>query len=260
MKLDIDKDIGVHLPTPKDKTTCLISIFSALLILGLIGFSLYQKNYWGFTDEIKAQQLAAVEASRGKETAIANLQQLQIKFNDLKKELIALSRESTIQQATNKELNRKLLRLEDELTATKKKQLLYKEILAADDLGKGLQIRHFSLQKMSGSAEHLYHYTLVLSQAKSGKKIRKGQFIIRIQGVEKGTKKTYNHRELTVDGIEAEKNFSLKHYQSLEGDIVLPKGYEPSKITIWIIPSDKKLKTQRKSYQWAPLTKSNAVF
>ncbi len=254
MKLDIDKDIGMQLPTPKGRTKCIITIFSVLLMMGLIGFFLYQQNYWNFANELQNQR---IETKREKETTRASLQQLQMKFNDLKKELIVLSRESSIRQATNKELIRKLLRVEDELTATQNKQLLYKDILAADDQSKGLQIRHFSMQKMGAAADRLYHYTLVLSQAKSRKKILKGRFIIRVQGVEKGKRKTYSHLELAAGGIEAEQNFSLKYYQSLDGDMVLPKGYVPSKASIWIIPSDKELKTQKKSYQWDQLTEQH---
>ncbi len=245
MKLDIDKNIGMNLPAPSNKSRCLITLLSMLLVLGLTAFGLYQKNYWLLKSDMQQQRI---------ESDSVELKVLQEQFNGLKKELIALSRENSIQQSTNKALNRKMLEVEDELTAARKNQLLYHDILSADELNKGLHIRHFDLrEKGSEASAKRYHYTLILSQVRGGKKIIKGQYVIRITGTENGKKKSYSHRELAADGIEAEKNFSLKYYQSLEGDLIIPESFNAEKVTLWIIPKNKKYSTKRKAYQWKPL-------
>ncbi len=245
MKLDINKDINLQLHAPGDKPKCLIMLTSIVLIAGLVIFLAYRNGYWLFNHDIENSQL---------NTRNAKLGQLHQGFDQLKKELIALSQENAVQQATNKALNRKLLMIEDELTATRKKQLLYADILSSDDLNKGLHIRHFDMRKKANNqGKRRYHYTVILSQAKGGKKIIKGQYVIRITGTEKGKTLSYTHRDLAADGIEAERKFSLKYYQSLEGDIVLPDDFKPNKVTLWIIPKNRQLKTQRKAYQWEPL-------
>ncbi|MEE9351768.1 MAG: DUF6776 family protein [Thiotrichaceae bacterium] len=245
MKLDIDKNIGMSLPAPSDKSRCLITLLSALLIVGLVGLGLYKKNYWVFKHEVKEEKI---------KVGSVELAELQEKFNTLKKELIALSRENSIQQSTNKALNRKMLEVENELTATRKNQLLYDDILSADDLNKGLHVRHFDMRVKEGLDEgRRYHYTVILSQVRGEKKILKGQYVIRVTGQEAGKTKSYSHRELAADGVEAERKFSLKYYQSLEGDIVLPEAFIPEKVTLWIIPKNKKYSTKRKAYQWEPL-------
>ncbi len=245
MKLDINKDIGIQLPAPNEKSRYLMTLLSALLIAGLVIFGLYKNNYWMFTDDIQGRKIAG---------SSLELTELQEKFNDLKRELIALSRENSIQQATNKALNREMLEVEEELTAARKNQLLYDDILSADNLSKGLHIRHFDMrEKDSNETDDRYHYTVILSQVRGEKKILKGQYVIRITGKEEGKNRSYSHRELAADGVEAERKFSLKYYQSLEGDIILPEGFSPDKVTLWIIPKDKKYSTIRKAYQWKPL-------
>jgi len=245
MKLDIDKDIGMSLSAPSEKSRCLITLLSVLVVIALLAFGLYQKDYWFLKKDIQHQQIAGNSIE---------LKVLEERFNGLKKQLIAMSRENSIQQATNKALNRKMLEVEEELTATRKNQLLYDDILSADDLHKGLHIRHFDLrEKESDEQNKRYHYTVILSQVRGGKKILKGQYVIRITGTEEGKKKSYSHRELAANGVEAERNFSLKYYQSLEGDIAIPQGFVPEKVTLWIIPKNKKYSTKRKAYQWEPL-------
>ncbi len=244
MKLDINKDIGMQLPAPGEKSRCLMTLLSTLLIAGLVVFGLYKNDYWIFTDDIQGRKLSA---------GSIELAELQEKFNGLKKELIALSRENSIQQATNKALNREMLEVEEELTTARKNQLLYDDILSADNLNKGLHVRHFDIRKRESGIGRRYHYTVILSQVRGEKKILKGQYVIRITGKEAGKNKSYSHRELAADGVEAERKFSLKYYQSLEGDIVLPEGFSPDKVTLWIIPKDKKYSTKRKAYQWEPL-------
>lgn len=256
MKFDIDKEIGMHLPAPSNKMTCIFSSLLLLLMTGLIILGLYQKDYWAFGNDLRNAKTKESQNYTEKQQANTELIHLQQQFNDLKKDLIAMSRENSVQQATNKALNRKLLKVEDELTVTKKKQLLFSSILAADDLTKGLHLRHFGLRKKeSRPNERRYHYTLVLSQAKSGKKIIRGQYVIRIEGKDKGKGKkiSFTHSDLVADGIEAEQKFSLKYYQSLEGDLILPQDFNPEKVSLWIIPKNKKLETQRKIYQWEPL-------
>ncbi len=245
MKLDIDKDIGLHLPTPGGRSKCLIGLLSVVLVAALIAFLTYKNGFWMFSKDLKGRQL---------ETKTTELTQYHQEFEKLKKDLIALSQENAIQKATNKALNKKLLLVEDQLTESRKKQLLYDDILSSDDENKGLNIRHFDMRKrVNNKGEDRYHYTAVLSQAKGGKKIIQGQYVIRITGRQNGKEVSYTHRDLAADGIEAERKFSLKYYQSLEGDIVIPKDFHPNKVTLWIIPKNRTLKTQRKSYQWKPL-------
>lgn len=258
MKLDIDKDIGMHLPTPGRKSRCFSILLVLLSLFGLTGLGLHQNNYLVF-DHKDAAPLVQPELQDNhhqeqlkKENQ--ELKKLQTEFNELKKQLVVMNRENAIQQATNKELNKKLLNVEDELSEAKKKQLLYEDILAPDNLKQGLHVRHFGLSKKETHAnERRYRYMLVLSQARGGKKIIQGQYIIRLTGKENGKSKNYSHREIAADGIEANRKFSLKYYQSLEGEIMLPEGFEPEKVTLWIMPKSKNYSNQSKNYQWKPL-------
>jgi hypothetical protein len=77
--------------------------------------------------------------------------------------------------------------------------------------------------------------------------------VIRIEGNKKGKSISFTHHELAADGIEAGRKFSLKYYQSIEGDLILPLGFNAEKVILWVVPKDKNLDTQRKTYQWKPL-------
>jgi hypothetical protein len=245
----VDRDVGLNLPAPGGSSNCWIGI--VLFLIALLAFSgfLYAKGF--VVTESVSSQLKKVIANEEKK-----LLDQQVKLTALEQKLIAMNREKQIQATTNRELNKKLLSVEDELTEAKEKLLLYKNILAPETEKQGLMIRHFGMRKkVLGSKEKRYHYQIVLYQARGGKKVLKGQYVIRIAGMKDNKRVSYTHRELAADGLEAKRKFALKHYQSLEGDIIIPEDFEPRKVTLWIIPDNKSMSTQSQSYQWDVLAK-----
>lgn len=251
MKIDISHKSNLHVTQTKKTYRCFWLILFSGAIIALCLYLAYQKQIWGFTKDFHAAQVAQLEQQN------QSLLVVQKELSQLKQHILSLEHESTIQLASNKALSHKLLLVEDKLAIAQKKQLLYKDILSADGLKKGLVIQYFNIRKHQyDETERRYEYTLVLSHLAVGDTVVKGRYNIVIVGELAGKEKRYSHQDISTNGGVATNHFSLKYYQSLEGDILLPAGFIPKKIELSIVPTSKKYAGKKKNYKWLPLLNS----
>ena len=181
-------------------------------------------------------------------------------IDHLSQELGMLQREQKIQVIANKELNKKLLLAEKRLSDADEELALYGNLLNAKNLKQGLHIQHFSLKNVKVdkngkkvASNRRFGYHVVLSHIRSDNSPIKGSFIIRIIGQQKNKSLTLFHKDLVpVTEGTALTGFSLKYYQSLEGEIELPDGFTVKTVKLTISPSNGK--TLEKTYDWAAVT------
>ena len=177
-------------------------------------------------------------------------------IKSLKQELGILKREHQIQIVANEELNSKLQFAEAKLGEAQEEALLYGNILNRADLKEGLHIQSFSLKpvKVDKNGKKIadnirFRYRIILSYIRSDESVAKGNFSISIIGKQKGSPTTLKHQLLVPkDEGAALTGFSLKYYQSLIGEIELPKDFTPQKVKLTVKPSDGKV--LEKTHDW----------
>lgn len=182
-------------------------------------------------------------------------------IDSLKKELGILKREYKIQIVANEKLNSKLQLAEEKLGEVQEEALLYGNILNRSDLKQGLHIQSFSLKtvKVDKNGKKIadntrFRYRVVLSYIRSDDSVAKGTFAINIIGKQKGSSTTLKHQLLVPkDAGTALTGFSLKYYQSLTGEIELPKDFIPQKVTLTVNPSSEKKLEQ--THSWGEVIK-----
>lgn len=163
----------------------------------------------------------------------------------LTKELGLLKREHEIQLVANDELNNKLQLSEKKAAEAHEELLLYGNILNVKDMKQGLHIQHFGLKlvKVDKDGKKIatntrFRYRIVLSYIRSDDSSAKGKFSIKIVGKQKGKSVTLDHKKLVPMGEgTALAGFALKYYQSLEGEVELPKDFTPEKVKLSVSPS-----------------------
>lgn len=248
MKVDIDDALDLTSGTKKSTSGSGGWRMFLLLLLGVLSGSyyLYTKGY--FVDPKTVTGYAQNQQQ---------LSSLETELVALKKQLLILSRDKQIQQDTNIQLNQKLTKSEDDLKSAKEKLLLYENILSTAEQKKGIQLRYFGIKPVNSSDEYAkeYAFTLILSKSMRGIDEVKGQYLIRFVGTESENKVTYTYRDLHVGQSQPDLRFNLKQYGSFEGKIKLPEAFEVSQVDVWVIPKNKKLTTQKKSYTWINLIK-----
>ena len=243
----------------KGRTCWYLIIFFVLLVIGGGGW-LFLSGYLTPLDAGSSNSFTT--SLRGKMNEQKNLLESRNEtIKKLTKELGILKREHKIHIIANVELNKKLQLAEKKLSEADEELLLYGNILNAKDLKQGLHIQHFGLKPVEVDKEGKkipvntrFHYRVVLSYIRSDDSSVKGSFSINIVGKQKGKSVTFNHKDIVPGGDgTALTSFSLKYYQSLEGDVELPKDFTPEKVKLSVNPSSGS--TLEKTQNWATVMK-----
>ena len=95
----------------------------------------------------------------------------------------------------------------------------------------------------------MYRYKLVLTQIMTKNSVVKGNVDLTLEGLQNGTPKQLSLK--AVSG-ESKPNTSLrfKYFQTLEGNMILPKGFLPSRVNVEVLPKGKNLVKLKEAFDW----------
>jgi hypothetical protein len=244
--------------TDEPKRRCWYILIVVLLLSFGLGIWLFIRGYFVPVDSDSPQAISL----RGKLNEQAHtLERQSTSITELENELGIVRREKAIQKTANEELNKQLLLAEQKLSEAEEQLLLYGNILSTKDLEAGLRIQHFGIKmiKVDNEGQKLdsdryYRYSLVLSNIRNDETTTvTGNFEITLTGQEKGKKASVSlsHLDLPLKENQAVSRFSLKYYKSLDGELLLPEGFSPKKVSVVVKPKDGK--ALEESYKWNTL-------
>lgn len=230
-----------------------------LLLLALAGWLFFS----GYLTPVNSLGIHAVTL-RGKMDEQEKLIEKQATtIRDLEGKLASAKRGEEVQVAANDELNRKFAAAEADLAGQRDKLALYEEILSPAGLEQGVHIQHFAVKerlvdtdgkKLNG--QRMYQYHLVLANIRGGDAGVKGSYSIAISGKQDGKAASVMHKDVTPPSEKSLAEFDVKHYQSLEGNLLFPKDFTPEGVKVRVsLASGETPERLTKSYDWATFSK-----
>ena len=148
---------------------------------------------------------------------------------ELRQQLAIVQRSSEIDRRASLEVRNDFARLQDKMQALRKELAFYRGIVSPADSKVGLSIQRFDL-KHTGTTGR-YTYNLMLTQVKGNDRYAQGVVEIDVDGLQDGDSKVLTFDSLRVDGSKA-MQFKFRYFQDFEGEIELPAGFVPQRLTI----------------------------
>ncbi len=169
---------------------------------------------------------------------LANHRQQQAllgQIDDLKQQVANLQRAAQVNDVATRALRGTLAQREQELSALRADLGFYSRLVSGDTQRQGLKLQEVMLQPISGSRG--WNLMLSLTQnAKRGDEIR-GNASVSVEGMRRDKVVTLDWSAL---GDGAQKNglpFRFTYFQQLQGTIVLPADFRPTRLRIHIQPA-----------------------
>lgn len=166
--------------------------------------------------------------------------------NELRQKLAALERSSQIDREASRLAQMELKKLQEERQELEK-DLEFLRNLVEDEGAGTLRIKVFKLAAADKEREYSYRFTV--SQVKEDFGMSKGRIDISIEGSFEGAAKTLKLTELAVDKKKSHK-MSFRHFQHIQGQLLLPEGFTPDSLIVEVSPETKKLPPLRESFDW----------
>ncbi len=187
------------------------------------------------------------------ERLTSQISQLKDDKVDLRDQLALVERSTQVDVQAYIQVKKNLKELQQEILELREEVGFYRGIVAPRESSAGLRIDRLEITKAAG--KRLFHYNLVLTQVLKNHRSVRGTFKLVVEGVQNDRSKKLKMRTVTVA-----KNkfleFKFKYFQKFEGDLVLPEGFLPRKVTVEVSP--RKRKKIRSAFDW-PVDKSESI-
>jgi hypothetical protein len=179
-------------------------------------------------------------------SAAAELIALREEVSKLRQEGSVLERSRQIERETNKALQAQLKDAQDERLALIREGTYLRRLIKEG--GKGA-VRVHDLILLPGDQPGVFRYRFTVSQLIPDFGETKGQVSLRITGSEGGADK-----EVGLEGLPRADpkllSMGFDHFQSFQGELTLPDGFEPRQLTVAISPEGDRLAATSEAFPW----------
>lgn len=219
-----------------------IALFSLVLAWGIFEFGRYRGGH-----DAKAAAVA-ISVLQGQ---ISGLEQ---QHSALREQSAILERSGQIERQAYKQLEGAVTGLQDEILELKAELAFYRGIVSPEDANAGLSLQGFELS--TGALPRQYHFKVVLTQVLNNGTVVRGNMRLEVAGLLQGEQKSYTLEQLSDRQEKEGIAFRFKYFQIIDGDFILPEGFEPSKVNLIVIPKSSKHKKLTQPFDWVVTEKN----
>lgn len=211
-----------------------------ILAMSMAAWSLYEYGRFsaGFDSSEAGQLRSTWEDTR---------ETLEASISKLRAEKAILERASQIERQAYSELDETLRQLQAEILELKEELAFYRGIVSPRDAARGLRLQNVKLEA-NGQPEG-YRYKIILTQVLKNDRVAYGRVNFSVEGALNGVSTNLELSKLTEKSVK-DLNYRFKYFQSLEGNIQLPKGFQPMRVRVQVLPWGRQEDEIVKSINW----------
>lgn len=216
-----------------------------LLLLAVIAWAVFE---YGFSSAGYDNSYLLEERARLTEL----LAQEQKRTQELRAQLAVLERAAQVDRQAYGSVEVSQKQIQDEMLELKEEVAFYRGIVAPTETASGLDIPSFRVTEIGEPG--VYRFKLVFTQMKSNQRLVSGYAKVVFEGVKDGAQMQLSLKEVSGGALDRLK-LRFKYFQNNEGEIVLPKGFLPSRVLVELVPGDSGEAAVKKTFDWSDIIK-----
>jgi hypothetical protein len=172
------------------------------------------------------------------------------------REAVEIARGDLEMERTRHEVDRRALELvRSEMAAEKERAAdleeglsFYRNMMASEDMGSGLSVRQPELVPTESPGH--FRYRFFIQQREREYEMVEGTLAVVVSGVRDGKDVSLPLAELSTDFDHKASTLHFRYFQAIEGEMVLPQGFEPKGITLVAKASKPRKSEAKKQFPW----------
>ena len=178
---------------------------------------------WVYLDESQWSYIKSSlsEARKSKDLWQEN-QTMKSTIVKLEERIVMLERTAQVEIQTITNLQQGMVKQQDEIYKLRNELDFYQGIMTSAGESKGLNIQGLHIEETSQPRS--YYFKLILTHVSKSDKVAAGKLSILLEGVQGGTARTIDIRELTLSES-LSLNFKFGSFERIEGSIMLPENF-----------------------------------
>ena len=178
----------------------------------------------------------------------------QARIAALEQQVATLSRSDQISRDANRDLQRTLAERDEEIAGLRADLAFYERFVAGTAPRHGLGVQALQLRNEGGRA---WHFTATLTQTATRDALNQGQLTLSIEGSRGGRMQRLDWATLRQQANAPGVDYAFKYFQQVEGDVLLPPGLQPIRVTARLQPRSGESVEQ--SFAWREATAAPAA-
>lgn len=175
----------------------------------------------------------AAGARRERDEARAALRIQGVELETLRQQVATLRRSDQISREANRDLQTALAERDEEIAGLRADVAFYERLVGATSQRRGLAVHALRMQPQNGQA---WHFTTTLTQNLNRGTVSHGRLLLAIEGTQGGRLRKLGWADLRQQPAAPGVEYSFRYFQQVEGDVVLPGGFEPVRVTVRLVP------------------------
>ena len=184
----------------------------------------------------------------------AQLQDQQRKIDQLEQRAATLARSDQISRDANGDLQSTLAERDEEIAGLRADVAFYERFVGATAQRRGLAVHELQLQP---SSELSWHFVATLTQNLNRGAVNAGRLQVSVEGTRAGRLQRLAWADLRQQPNAPGVEYSFKYFQQVEGDLVLPADFKPTRVAVRLVPQSGSPMEQ--SFSWADSLAGAAV-
>ena len=167
----------------------------------------------------------------------------------LEQKATLLARSDQVSRQANNDLQGTLAERDEEIAALRADVAFYERFVGSTAQRHGLSVHALQLRPQQGGA---WHFTATLTQNLNRGAVNSGRLTVSVEGSHGGQLQTMTWVDLRQQADAPGVAYSFKYFQQVEGDVMLPPGLQPIRVTVHVDPS--RGAAVEESFDWAEAT------
>ena len=165
----------------------------------------------------------------------------------MRQEIVRLKLGGEVDSLANEEVRQSVESLQDQVARLSEEVRFYKGVMVPNAEDKGLRIEHLVMENTY--EPNKYKYNLLLTQVVDKHDIVQGGVKITLVGWEDGEETELLLSDL-IKGGKTEIAFRFRYFQNMDGELVLPGGFEPMEVKVVAQSSGKNAQRLERKFDW----------
>ena len=174
---------------------------------------------------------------------------LRQQVEELEQRVTTLARSDQISREANRELQGALAEREEQVSALRAEVSFYERFVGSTAERRGLTVHELQLRPGEGQ---VWHFSATLAQNLERGQPSEGGLTLVVEGSRNGRYEELGWSDLRQREEAAPLEYSFRYFQQVQGDIMLPEGFTPVRVTVRAAPARGSAVEQ--SFPWADAT------
>ncbi|WP_228076666.1 DUF6776 family protein [Novilysobacter ciconiae] len=176
-------------------------------------------------------------------------EELQARLDEMQQNVATLTRSDQISRDANRDLQGALAEREEEIAGLRADVAFYERLVGATSQRRGLTVHALRMAPQNGNA---WEFQTTLTQNLNRGAVSSGRLSLAIEGTLDGKREELVWSDLRQGDDADGAPFSFKYFQQIKGDVFLPDGFAPVRVTVKLQPRSGSPITE--SFNWSEVT------